>query len=75
MAVSDELLVSIFLFAFNYLVLYKKNRFIGNIVYIAIGFGLMYVFLGELYMYAGIIIAVIGTINLIYDLFKPLKME
>lgn len=68
MAVSDQMIATVVLFIFNYLVIYKKNRFMGNMVYMLIGIGLMYFFLGTLYMYAGLLIAIGSAVNLIYDL-------
>lgn len=68
MVVSDEFLSIVFLWLVNYLVITKRNLFLGNMIGMLIGFGLIYVFLGTLYVWVGVVMALIGAVSMIFDL-------
>ena len=71
--VSDSAIMSIAIAVFNYFVVYKKSRLLGNILFIGIGMGIIWLFLsaGEtLMVYIGVVIIVFSVINLIYDLLR-----
>jgi len=68
MVVSDEFLSIVFLWLVNYLVISRRNLFIGNMIGMLIGFGLIYIFLGTLYMWVGVVMSLIGAVSMIFDL-------
>ena len=70
MVVSDAMLATIFLWLVTYLTTYRRSLFLGNIVSLLIGFGIILIFLGTNYVWIGVLMALIGSINLIYDLIK-----
>lgn len=72
MAVSNEIFILVTGIMFTYLVIYKKNRLIGNIAYIALGGLTLSYGTGNLTAGTGLIILIGSIINTLYDLIiKP----
>lgn len=69
---GDVLYLAVFVFliiiglVFNHFVLYRKNRFFGNLFYIALGLGVLWQFPGT--GFVGLFISLGGLINMVYDL-------
>lgn len=74
MALENETIVVGILLAVNYLFLYKKNKFFGNIVVMGTGMALFLMpNLTDITRIAGILTLMIGIISLIYDFVAPKK--
>ncbi len=69
-------LILIIVGVFNWFVVYRMNRFLGNMVFVLLGIGIIFFFVerGEpMLVYTGIIVALISSIKMIYDLVKELE--
>lgn len=67
------LILAALLSVFSWRVVYRKNKLMGNILYIIIGGGIMYLFAGQgdkLMMSVGIFMLGASIMNTIYDLLK-----
>lgn len=73
MSISDSTIMVGMLLVMNFFVIYKKNRFAGNMVYALIGGGIMYLASASAdtmtYMFVGVIILLYGLVGLVTDLF------
>jgi len=60
--------------AFNYFLVYRKNRFFGNLVFMGVGFLMFYILPSDL-LYAGVGFVIISgsIISLVYDVMSSLK--
>lgn len=68
MAISDEIFIIAVGIAFSYLVLYKKNRILGNIGMAGCGIAMMAFSTGNTHSAIGLIILLGSILNTIYDL-------
>lgn len=71
MGLTDTVILLAIVLTFNYLVLYKINRLLGNIIFIICGLATAY--MGSDEALYGFIIVGIGLINTIYDILRPEK--
>lgn len=65
MAVSDSMIMLVVALALNYLLVYKKNRFFGNVLFLVLGGTSWYIDPQQPW---GIIMVCIALVNLVYDL-------
>lgn len=69
-ASTTTILVGLLL-AFIYLVVYRKNRLMGNIFYILTGLGIMWKFTDA--QFVGLLIIIASVVSLLYDLFSEYR--
>ena len=68
MAINNEMFVIAIGIMFSYLVLYPKNKLLGNIAYLVAGISLAYFNTGVIYTGVGILIVIGSIINAMYDI-------
>lgn len=66
MTVSDTTVFILIAVLVNYLIVYHKNRFVGNVIFMTIGLG-MWSQLSSTNGWIGVIIFFIGVISTLYD--------
>lgn len=67
MAVTDEVVLLIVLVFINYLIIYRKNHFLGSMVFMVIGFGSILLIDGANFMWIGVTMGMLGLFSLFYD--------
>lgn len=70
MAVSNEVVIIAIGFMFNYLVVYQKSKFLGNILYMGTGILLMSFSLEPIVTGIGLLMLIGGFISLIVDFIR-----
>lgn len=71
--IQDLTVMIIIAMLFNYFILYKKNRFIGNVVFAGIGIAILSLGTGTIYSVVGFIILIGSIISFTYDFFGIIK--
>lgn len=70
MAVNDTTILIMIGIIFNYLVVYKKSEFFGNIGFMTISIAAWYYGTGDVEKIIGMIMFFGSIVNMIYDLLK-----
>lgn len=66
--IQDSTIITALVIIFNYLVVYRRNRFFGNIIFMGSGIMLMSLSTETINRSAGLIILLGGIVSFLYDL-------
>lgn len=72
MAISDEVFIIALGFVVNYILLYKRNKFLGNVIYLGLSFAITYTAFDPTNGTVELTTAMVGVILIFVTLFNLL---